>query len=159
MTLFKQLVLENSVEIKTSPEKIWEFFTNLEQNYPIWHPKDHILFRWVEGEPMRRGSHFYAEQYAMGKITKYKGIIGEVIPNRKIVFTLSFPLSLLSPKFEWRIDPKDKSSIFTDITYLNFVTLLRIFNKKGLENLIEVHEKHTGEERNNLKIILEKKNK
>jgi hypothetical protein len=40
MPLFKQLVLKDSIEIKTTPEKIWEFFTNLEQNYKTWHPED-----------------------------------------------------------------------------------------------------------------------
>ncbi len=159
MVSFNQLILKNSIEIETSPEKIWEFFSNLEQNYTIWHPEDHVLFKWTEGKPMEPGSHFYAEQYAMGKITKYKGTIGEVIPNRKIVFNLSFPMSILSPKFEWQIEPKGENSVFIDITYLNFVTLLRTFNRKGFEKLIEAHDEHTGKERENLKKILEKENK
>lgn len=33
MKLFKPLILTDSIEIKTTPEKIWEFFTNLEKNY------------------------------------------------------------------------------------------------------------------------------
>jgi uncharacterized protein YndB with AHSA1/START domain len=157
--LFKQLVLKNSIEIETSPERIWEFFAGLEQNYRTWHPEDHILFKWTRGTPMETGAHFYAEQYAMGKITKYKGTIGEVIPNRKIVFNLSFPMSLLSPKFEWQIEPKERNAVFTDISYLNFERFLRTFHRKDLENLIEAHHKHTGEERRNLKKILEEKNK
>ncbi|KYK33947.1 MAG: hypothetical protein AYK19_12660 [Theionarchaea archaeon DG-70-1] len=156
MALFKQLVLKGSIEIKTSPEKIWEFFTNLEQNYTTWHPEDHIMFQWTKGNPMEEGSHFYAEQYVMGKVTKYKGTLGEVIPNRKIVFKMSFPISLGSPKFEWQIEPKGSNSVFIDITYMRFERFYRTFYKKGMERLIEVHDKHTGEERENLKKILEK---
>lgn len=155
MMLVNPLVLKSSIEIKTQPEKIWEFFSNLEQNYKLWHPEDHILFQWVKGPPMETGSHFYAEQYAMGNVTKYKGTIGESIPNRKIVFNLSFPLSILSPKFEWHIESKGEHAVFIDISYLNFATLLRIFNKKGFEKLLEAHDEHTGKERENLKKILE----
>ena len=104
---------------------------------------------------METGSHFYAEQYAMGNVTKYKGTIGESIPNRKIVFKLSFPLSLLSPKFEWHIESKGGYAVFIDISYLNFATLFRVVNKKGFEKLIKAHDEHTGKERENLKKILE----
>lgn len=156
MALFKQLVLKGSIEIKTSPEKIWEFFSNLDKNYTIWHPEDHIVFRWTKGKPMEEGSHFYAEQYAMGKVTKYVGTIGEAVPNRKVVLKMSFPMSIVSPKFEWYIEPKGSNSVFTDVSYLSFERLFRTFYKKGLENLIEAHDKHTGEERENLKKILEK---
>ena len=159
MALFKQLVLKGSIEIETSPERIWEFFANLEQNYKTWHPEDHILFKWTKGKPMEEGSNFYAEQYAMGDIKKYKGTIGEVVPNRKIVFELSFPMSLVSPKFEWQIEPKDSHSVFIDITYMRFERFFRTFYKKGLKTLIEAHDKHTGEERENLKKILEKEKK
>ncbi len=47
MKILKDLILKHSIEIKTSPEKIWEYFSNLEQNYTSWHPKDHISFKWL----------------------------------------------------------------------------------------------------------------
>jgi len=99
MALFKQLVLKDSIEIKTTPEKIWEFFINLEKNYKTWHPEDHVLFQWTKGKPMESGSNWYGEEVLGGDLKKLKGAIGEVVPNRKIVFKYSFPLSLVSPKF------------------------------------------------------------
>jgi uncharacterized protein YndB with AHSA1/START domain len=155
MALIKTLVLKGSIEINVPPEKIWEFFTNLEQNYKTWHPEDHILFKWTEGPPMEEGSRFYAEQYAMGDVTVYKGTIGEVIPNRKIVFNLSFPMSVVSPKFEWLIEPKNSHAVFIDITYLRFERLFRLFGKR-FNALLEAHDNHTGTERENLKKLLEK---
>jgi len=44
MKLFKRLLLKDSMEISTTPEKIWEFFANLDKNYRAWHPGDHVLF-------------------------------------------------------------------------------------------------------------------
>lgn len=156
MSLFEPLLLEDSIEINTTPKKIWEFFTNLEQNYRTWHPEDHIVFRWTSGKPMETGSGFYAEQYIMGEIKKYKGTIGEVIPNRKIEFRLSFPMSLFSPGFEWRIEARGSKSVFTAITYVRFGKLYRKLSKKGMRALIEAHDKHTGKEAENLKKLLEK---
>jgi len=133
MSLFKQLLLKDSIEIKTTPEKIWEFFTNLEKNYKAWHPNDHILFKWTEGKPMESGSNWYAEEVLRGKIFKLKGTIGEVILNRKIVFKYSFPISLVAPKFEWLIEPKGSNSIFTAISYLRAGNLFYKLSKKEME--------------------------
>ncbi len=160
MALFKQLILEDSIEIKTKPEKIWEFFTSLEKNYKVWHPDDHVLFKWTKGKPMERGSSFYGEEFMMGKIKKFKGTIDEVIPNRKIVFKYSFPLLLISPGFEWQIEPKGSNSVFTAISYIRCEKFMRKLLKyseyKGMETLIKAGKKHVKEEGENLKKILEK---
>ena len=156
MPLFKPLVLRDSIEIKTTPEKIWEFFTNLEQNYTTWHPEDHVLFKWTKGQPLENGSTAYAEQYVMGKVTKYNATLAEIIPNRKIVFKWSYPVSLMSPKIEWLIEPKGSQSIFTAITYMRAGHLWSKLFKKGMKNIIEAHNKHVGDEAENLKKILEK---
>ena len=162
MPLFKPLVLTDSIEIKTTPEKIWEFFTNLEKNYRTWHPEDHVIFQWIKGKPMEAGSKFYAEEYVLGKIKKFSGTVSEVVPYRKIVFRYSFPLSLVSTGFEWRIEPKGSSSVFTAISSIRAERIMRTLVKyseyKGMETLIEVGKKHVKEEGENLKKILEKKN-
>jgi hypothetical protein len=118
MSLFKQWELKDSIDIKTTPEKIWDFFINLERNYKSWHPEDHILFKWTKGKPMELGSQWYAEEVLGGKIFKIKGFICEVVPNRKSVSKYSFPLSLVAPKVESLIEPKGSSSVFTAISYL-----------------------------------------
>ena len=159
MALFNPLVLKDSIEIKASPEKIWEFFANLEQNYKAWHPEDHIVFKWTEGEPMEVGSHIYAEEYIMGDVKKGKVVVSEVIPYRKIVFKNSFPVFLVSPGFEWQIEPRGSHSVFTAISYVRAEKIMRILIKfseyKNMETLIEVGKKHIKEEGENLKKILE----
>ena len=94
MVLFKQFISKDSIEIKTTPEKIWNFLKNPE-NYTIWHPKDHIKLIWTKGKPFELGSTLYSEQLVFGKVQKYKGQIKEIIPKRKIVFTFKFPVSLI----------------------------------------------------------------
>ena len=155
MSLFKQWELKDSIDIKTTPEKIWEFFINLEKNYKSWHPEDHILFKWTKGKPMELGSQWYAEEVLGGKIFKIKGFICEVVPNRKSVSKYSFPLSLVAPKVETLIEPKGSSSVFTAISYLRAGNLFYKLSKKVMERRVGIHKKHVREEGENLKAILE----
>ena len=154
MPLCKRLELNHSIEIKTTPEKIWNFLKNPE-NYTIWHPQDHIKVIWTEGKPFEVGSKFYSEQRVFGKVQKYNAKIQEIIPNRKIVFTFKFPVSLISPEIEWRIEPKGSNTVFTAISYLRAGYLLKKVFKKGMNKLIEEHNRHVGEEGENLKKLLE----
>ena len=151
MRLFEQLVLKDSIEIKTKPEIIWDFFTNLERNYKAWHPEDHILFRWTKGRPLEEGSTIYAEEVVNGKLLKFKLTCVEVVPNRKFVLKFPFPRSLFA-KYEYRIEPKGSKSVFTALNYLKIPS----FFKNRIQSLIEVGEKHVKEEGENLKRILEK---
>ena len=150
------LVLKDKIEIKSKPEEIWAFFIGLDKNYKNWHPQDYALFRWTKGKPMVSGSGFYAEELVMGNVKKFKGKIGEVIPYRKIVFINSFPISTLSPKFEWQIEPKGSKSIFVAINYMRGEKLLSKLLKGQTDSLIEIGKKHMKEERENLKELLEK---
>ena len=156
MPLFKPLLLKDSIEINTTPEKIWDFFKNLDKNYTTWHPEDHILFKWIKGKPLEKGSTCYAEQYVQGKVTKYNATLAEIIPNRKIVFKWSYPVSLVSPKVEWLIEPKGQQTVFIAITYMRAGHLWSKLFKKGMKRLIEAHNKHTWTEAKNLKYLLEK---
>lgn len=155
---FNQMKLKNSIEINTTPEKIREFFTNLESNYKAWHPEDHVVFKWTKGKPMESGSGWYGEEIVKGKVFKLKGTIGEVIPNRKIVFKYSFPISLVAPKFEWLIESKGSTTFFTAISYLRAGEIFLKYFKKEMETKLEMHDKHVKEEGENLKKILESEN-
>jgi uncharacterized protein YndB with AHSA1/START domain len=155
MSLFSQLVLSDSIEINTTPEKIWEFFTNLERNYKTWHPQDHVLFKWTKGKPMETGSCWYGEEVVRGKIFKLKGTIGEVIPNRKIVLKYSFPISSVAPRVEWLIEPKGPNSVFTAKSYLRAGGFFLKYFKKEMEPKLEMHYEHVRGEAENLKKFLE----
>lgn len=156
MGLLSQWILTDTVEIESSPEMIWQFFTRLEENYVDWHPTDHIKFRWY-GDPMKTGTKWYAEEMVHGHLFKLKGTIGEVVPLRKVVFKYSFPISFVSPKFEWLIDSKKTYSIFNAKSYLNAGDLFRKLSRKEMDWKLEATIKHTKEEGENLKRILEGK--
>jgi len=156
MGLLTQWVLTDTMEINTSPENIWNFFVNLEENYIDWHPTDHVKFEWI-GKPMETGTNWYAEEMVHGHLFKLKGKVGEVVPLKKIVFKYSFPISLVSPKFEWLIEPKDSYTVFHAKSYLNAGDFFRKLSRKEMDWKLEATIKHTKEEGENLKRILEGK--
>jgi len=153
--LQKLMTLEHAVDIKASPDKIWDFLINIEKNYLAWNPKDHILFQWTSGEPFDAGATFYAEQYMLGEKVKYKGKITECIPGEKITMRFSFPLSLITEKIEMIIENHDTYSTFKHITYMKFKFLSRtIFKKQNIKMLNDM-DSHIITEGGNMKNILE----
>ncbi|MFC1915080.1 hypothetical protein ACFLW4_00045 [Chloroflexota bacterium] len=146
-------MLEDTVEINTTPEKIWEFWANMDKNYRAWHPEDHILFRWTKGKPMEDGSKIYVEETVGGKLLKLKVTCVDVIPNRKFALIFPFPASLFA-KYEYLIEPRGVNTAFTAYTYLKYPG----FAQKRIQSVVEIGKKHVKEEGENLKKILEEDN-
>jgi hypothetical protein len=157
MGLFEHKVLTNSTDIKTTPEKIWAFLIDLERNYQKWHPEDHILLRWIKGEPFQKGSVVYAEEFIHGKKHKLKFIIDDVISAREINFVpASRILRIYFPKNRLIIEPAGELCRFTTEIHLKVGWLVRKFASKKLEAGINDVKRHIKEEGENLKAILEK---
>jgi uncharacterized protein YndB with AHSA1/START domain len=151
----KHMTLTHEVAINTSPEKIWEFLFNIQTNYKVWHPGDHILFRWIKGAPFEKGSTFYAEQLMLGEKVKYKGKISDCVAGKKITMKFSFPLSLITEKIEMIIEGHESGATFRHLTYMKFKFLSRtIFKKRNIKMLNDMDE-HVRTEGENMKRILE----
>jgi hypothetical protein len=158
MGLLEDVVLTESIEIKTTPEKIFDFFAHLvdDERYRAWHPDDHVALRWIKGKPWEEGSVVYAEEYIHGKLHKLKFIITEVVPNRKIEFApLSRLLRIYFPKNTFSIEPRGESCIFTASGWLRIGWLVKTLAKNKLEKGLSSARKHMKEEGENLKRILE----
>ena len=65
MKLMEDVFLTDSIEIRTTSEKIFDFLRSLvdDTSYRTWHPKDHVTMRWTKGFPWQEGSVVYAEEY------------------------------------------------------------------------------------------------
>ena len=62
------ITLRDTIQIKASPEKIFEVFTHLDKNFRSWHPKEHVECRYLKGNPLEEGSILYFEVYLLGKL-------------------------------------------------------------------------------------------
>jgi len=148
------MILTDSIKIKASSEKIFNFLTGLkdDDSYRTWHP-DHVVMRWIKGEPFTEGSIVYFEEYLHGKLHKAKFICTKVIPNQLIAYRPQFPLSIFFPGNQFIIEPVDEEScIFTATVKARMGPLAKALSRKQIEGV----KRHMKEEGENLKAIVEK---
>ena len=159
MALLEDMTLTDSIEIKTTPEKIFNFLMSLvdDESYRAWHNKDHVTLRWLKGAPWQEGSVVYAEEYIHGKLHKLKFTVTKVVPNERIEYapTSKF-LRIYFPKNEFIIEQKGDSCLFIASSTYRIGWIAKTFFKKVLEKGITSVTKHMKEEGENLKEILEK---
>ena len=142
----------DSVELKVTPDVIFDWLMNFVENYQSWHPA-HVKCKWLKGEPFEVGSVLYAEEYLGGDLHKLKFKITCIQKNKGFKFRILFPASIFVPAGEFKIEPTNMGSRFTAILYYRFGKFLSLFAKKE-KNIIEQHQKEEGV---NLKKILERK--
>jgi hypothetical protein len=157
MDLFKKYTIESSVEIKTTPDKIWDFFCNLESNYKAWYPEEHQFFYWTKGEPLETNSKFDSLEIVDGHKTRLKGKCTEALKHKRIAFKPAFPASLMCTKLEWIFEPKGETTTFTAKTYYKFGRIYLTFKSGAANQIMEITKKHMETEGQNLKKIMEKK--
>jgi len=152
MLLFNERILKDSIKINATPEKVWNFFTNIEKNYKSWHPDDHIVCKYIKGKPHEVGSIAYAEELIAGKLCKIKMVCTKIETNKRSEYRSLFPLSIFHPKSIYLFEKNESNTIFTAI---NHFRIPKLFGKR-IETLIDATEKHIKEEGKLLKILLEK---
>ncbi len=154
------ITLRDTIEINTSPEKIFEWFAHLDKNFQSWHPEDHVECRYLKGSPVEPDSIIYFEVHLLGKPQKAKYYITKVEPNSRIEYTAGFPLSLLGARGDWIVEPRGTNSLFMNDVYLGRnIPLLGSALDKIIQiffgRLNEAFKQHMAEEDQNLKRILE----
>ena len=148
-----RITLSHTTEINASPETVYAFFVNIEQNYTKWHP-DHVVFRWIEGEALEEGATAYSEQYAHGSIHKMKPRFTKVIPNRRVEFSWMNPFHrFFAPRNVWKFESTPGGCRFSaehDIR-LGWISSRMDRVKRGLD----AGRQHLKEEGENLKRLVE----
>ncbi len=158
MALFEDVVLRDSIEVKTSPEKAFKFLTSIVDGdtYRAWHKGDHVGFRWLQGKPWTEGSVLYAEEYIHGKLHKLKFKITKIVPNEKIEYSpTSCFIRKFFPKNEFLIEQKGESCLFTASGTYRVGKIGKIFFGKSIERALSSVKQHMKEEGENPKRILE----
>lgn len=155
MIFFNEMIIKDSIEIKTNIENLWNFFDNLEENYLLWHPQDHVKCVWKKGRPHEVGSIAYFEELLDGKLVKIQVKTTKVVKYKYSENKPLFPLSIFHPKGIYLFEAKGNNCVFTAINYFN---IPKLFKKSFLSFAkMNVLEKHMKEEGVILKRILENK--
>lgn len=158
MALLEDVMVTDSIEIKTTPERIFAFLTSIvdDETYRAWHEGDHVRFRWIEGQPWAEGSVMYAEEYLHGRIHKLKFQVTRVVPDRRIEYApVSRLLRMFFPKNELIIEQRGESCLFVASVTFRVGWIGKTFFGKAIERGLASVRKHMREEGENLRRILE----
>jgi hypothetical protein len=156
MKLLEEVTLQDTVEIRATPGRIFDFLVHLEENYTAWHPEDHVSFRWIKGNAWEEGSVAYTEEYLHGKLHKLKFLVTRMVPEREIAYApLSRILRIYFPGNRFSIEPRGETSLFTATASIRVGWLVKKFASGKLEHGLSSVRKHMKEEGENLKRILE----
>ena len=142
------MIFKDSIEIKTTPDKIFKWLTNLDKHYQEWH-HDHVKYVKETGS-FDEGDIVYYEEYYLGKLYEARSKITKIEKNKKIELKPLFPMSIVCSKHSFIIEPRGKSCILTATASFRFGWLISKLAKNRLE-AIKIHIKEEGE---NLKMLL-----
>ncbi|MFX0076601.1 MAG: SRPBCC family protein [Candidatus Hermodarchaeota archaeon] len=142
--------LKESIEIRTSPEVIWDWFMDIAENYLKWHPS-HIKASWETERASEIGSILYAEEDIDGEFLKMRSKLTNLIPNRLYRFKTVGYLKFILAGGSFEMEPSENGTIFT--ATLDFH--MGKFFSKILKKKVTQITQHMIEEGEYLKRILE----
>jgi hypothetical protein len=137
--------------VRATPEEVYRFFEDMEENYVQWHP-DHIKFRWVEGAELEEGGEAYFEERIAGKLQEKTVELVQVNPNRYIEFKpTSLLIGILMPHISFTLKPRGNGCELTQRIKIRTGPIGARVNRREFD-AVRTHMREEGE---NLKRILE----
>lgn len=145
------MILKDQTLIEAPPERVFEFFEHMRENYVAWHP-DHVAFRWTKGEGLTPGVEFYFEEYIGGKLLKKTVRFTRIEPGRYIEFEPTcWLMRLLVPRLSFKILPQGEASLFIARIPIRTGPVGAWLNRREF-NAVRQHMKEEGD---NLKRMIE----
>jgi hypothetical protein len=153
------ITLKDSIEIKTTPERIYNWFKNLDnKRFTEWHP-NHKKFVRVTGG-MEEGDILYAEECIDGKWFKFRLKITKIEKGERgwkaDLESVHWLGRLIGAQISFITEAKGDACIFTHVETFGFKRpLLSSLILKLFKSRIPLIEKDMREDNINLKRILE----
>ena len=153
------ITLKDSIEIKTTPKKVFDWFKNLDKYFTEWHP-NHKKFIKVTGG-LNEGDIIYFEECVDGKWFKIKCKITRIEKKdrcwRADFESVHWFSRLIGVRISFIGKAKGDNCIFTHIESFGFrANVISNLTLKLIKSLVPLIEKDMKEDNVNLKRILEK---
>jgi hypothetical protein len=149
------ITLRDTIEIRTSPEEVFNFFVHFKENFMAWHP-DHVRCWYLEDGPLAEGSTFFVQEYLHKKVMTLEFHVTKLVPHSQTEYRIP-PLV----KGAFTIEERGSKVLFT--AEIDFGTetpllgnLLDKIRYTFIDRRLKALKQHMVEEGRNLKIILEK---
>ncbi len=148
------ITIKEETVINTPAKAIFDFLTNIDSLYKVWHPRDHVFCRVISGTLSKKGCRFHFLEMIGGFPLYLVAIITEVRENEYLEYVPAFPFSMLKTgKAYFQIEKisDNQSKLIAYAEYGN-----NYFDK--ITNFLvktSAAEKHIQEEGENMKTYLE----
>ena len=148
------ITLQDTIEIRSSSEEVFNFFVHFKENFMAWHP-DHVRCWYLEDGPLKEGSTFFVQEYLHKRIMTLEFEVTKLIPFTRIEYRIP---PIVQGSFT--IEERDPNVIFAAEIYFGIEMpilgsildkILSVFIGRRLKAL----QQHMVEEGRNLKLILE----
>jgi hypothetical protein len=81
------IALRDTIEIRTSPEQVFDFFVHFRENFMAWHP-DHVRCWYLEDGPLQEGSVFFVQEYLHTKMRTLEFLVTRLVPYSRIEYRI-----------------------------------------------------------------------
>ncbi len=146
--------LSDTIEIHTTPGKLFAWLGRMPEEYESWHP-DHVACRVLHGSVLEVGSEIECQEYLHGKLHSLRFRVTKVIPDRRVEFVIermgrgAFEAQANGDTVTFVVELDIGSDAPIVGRFVDFI-ISRLFNQR-----IESMRQHMAEEGRNLKTILE----
>lgn len=157
------ITIKDTVEIKATPEKIFNWFKNLDKHFTKWHP-NHKKFVKVTGN-LNEGDVIYFEECVDGRMFRIKCKITKIEKEEwgwRAIFKSTHWLGgkLLNTRIILLVESKKDTCAFSNIQTIGFNSpvigkLIDLLVLKSFGSMINLIKKDMEEDGKNLKKILE----
>lgn len=157
MPFFDDVVLKESIEIKTLPENVFDYLTGIvdDASFKTLNA-DNIRFRWLQGHPWSVGSIALAEKNLHGKLHKFRFVVSDIQPNRHIEYkpTSGF-MRMFFPKKEFIIEQTDNGCRLISSATFRIGWIGKKLFKRSMDDGLSHFKAYLREEGKNLRSLLE----
>lgn len=144
--------------INASAASVFNFLTNIDSMYKVWHPKDHRFCKVIRGKLNKVGSVFHALEILDGFPLYLILKLVKVDHNHYLEYRAVFPFSLLKLGYGYfKIQPLSPNRVKLT-AFVQYGLQPAAFD--GIANFVvkaETARKHIREEGENMKQYLEQK--
>jgi hypothetical protein len=149
--------LVETSRIPAAPERVWQFFCEMESHYRDWHP-EHLAWRWLGGEPLADGTVWFADEWVGPLRISSRFFVDHVEPERFFRYRIGFPQSLGRAGGSFRFEPApDGGCRFEQEVHFGFTTpIVGVVTDRFLNAVLPFNEfqRHMREEQANLAGLL-----
>jgi len=111
------MIVEKSIEISASPDKIWSLMAKPEEVLKWYLPLQR--FDYTSDQHGGVGAPLYFEEKAGGRVMKFDCVITEWAENEKLAFKMVSGNMAKSYEERWTIEATPTGSIFTFMEQIN----------------------------------------